>query len=159
LITAKDFDDSVKKRMEIYRNHAGGSPIKAYVNIGGGTVSAGRRIGKKMFRPGLNLRPPRGVKGVDGVMPRLAQEGVAVVHLIQIVELAERYGLPIAPKTMPEPGEGNIFKGPHYNKWLAVSVLVVIILSLYGFIRSDIGFRLLQTNYRRSDGGYPEPAI
>lgn len=159
LIQAADFTASIDRRMQIYRKHAGRSPVKAYVNVGGGTVSVGRSLGKKLFRPGLNRRLPGRLQRVDGVMPRFVSQGVPVVHLVQIAQLAERYGLPVAPATLPEVGEASIFVGLNYNKWLAAVVLIVILGSLYGFIRSDVGFRLLRVTARRKDRDYPEPMI
>ena len=38
--------------MDLYTRSAEGKPIKAYINVGGGTVSVGKNIGKLMFRPG-----------------------------------------------------------------------------------------------------------
>ena len=85
---------------------------------------------------------------LDGVMPRLSKEGVPVIHLINIVDLAERFGLPAPPdpanREMIEPGQGAVFRGLDYNKLLAAVVLALVVLGLFGFIRSDIGFRLLQ---------------
>lgn len=159
LIEAADFEHSIDDRMKIYRKQAGRNPIRAYINVGGGTVSVGRSLGKKMFHPGLNLRPPARIRRVDGVMPRFIQEGVPVIHFVEIPALADKYDLPIAPTTMPEVGEGTIFTGREYNKWLAGGVLAVILAALYGFIRSDIGFRLLRTRGRRKTEGHPEPMV
>ena len=159
LIPSVTFEQSVESRMRIYREAARGAPIKAYVNVGGGATSVGRTVGKKMFHPGLNMQPPGRVASIDGVMPRFVNEGVPVIHLIQIHELAERYGLPIAPLTMPQVGEADVFSGADYNRWLAAAVLLAITVSLYLFIRSDIGFRLLQTGARRKEIGHPEPMV
>ncbi len=159
LLQAAEFTESIDQRIQLYQKHAGRLPIKAYVNVGGGTVSVGRSLGKKLFRPGLNRRPPGRLQRVDGVMPRLISRGVPVIHLVQIAELAERYGLPVAPPTMPEVGEAPVFVGLSYNRWLAAGALILIVGSLYGFIRSDVGFRLLRVTARRKDQEHPEPMI
>ena len=52
-----------------------------------------------------------------------------------------------------------MFEGVDYNKPLAFGILVVIIASLFGFIRSDIGFRLLQGGHARKQAGHPEPMV
>ncbi len=158
-VEAETFEENVADRIQTYHTLAGGSPIKAYINVGGGAVSVGRTAGKKMFRPGLNLRPPGRIQQIDGVMARFISEGIPVIHLIQIQDLAERYGLPIAPVTKPEVGVGDVFRGEDYNRLLAGGVLLAITLSLYAFIRSDIGFRLLQSSGRRKDPGHPEPMV
>jgi poly-gamma-glutamate system protein len=159
LIEVADFTQSINQRMQLYQKYAGRAPISAYVNVGGGTVSVGRSVGKRLFRPGLNQRPPGRLQRVDGVMPRFISQGVPVIHLVQIPQLAERYGLPIAPTTIPEVGEASVFFGSDYNKWLAAGMLIMVLGSLYGFIRSDVGFRLLRATRRQKDPGYLEPMI
>jgi poly-gamma-glutamate system protein len=156
----EDFLANINERMELYENAAEGKPIKAYINVGGGTVSVGRNIGKLMFRPGLNRRPPRHVRGIDGVMPRFINSGVPVIHLVHINALADRYTLPLEPATMPSIGTGGVFKGIDYSKPLVFGVLAFILLSLYGFIRSDVGFRLLRASQRsRKTDSPPEPMV
>ncbi len=159
MLKADSFEQSIQRRMEIYRKQAGRDPIRAYINVGAGTVSVGRSLGKRMFQPGLNLRPPAKIKQVDGIMPRFIQEGIPVIHMEEIRRLADQYGLPTAPTAMPEVGQGSIFEDHAYNKWIAGAVLAVIVAALYAFIRSDIGFRLLGTHTRRNGHGHPEPMV
>lgn len=164
LISAPDFTGAVDERIKLMRNEADRQGIKCYVNVGGGAVSAGSSVGKKMFDEGLSMRPPvRMPPELDGVMPRLSKQGVPVIHLVQIVDLAERFGLPVAPqpdqRELIQPGQGAVFEAIDYNKWLAVGVLAAIVASLFGFIRSDIGFRLLQGGHTRKAAGHPEPMV
>ncbi len=159
VLEATSFEESIDERLAIYRRRAGPNPIKLYVNVGGGMVSIGRSLGKRLYHPGLNLRSPRHLRRIDGVAPRLSEDGVAVIHLIQIAELAERYGLQIAPTVFPEIGEGDVFAGEDYNDLLVGVTLAVILISLYGFIRSDVGFRLLRVTTPKRDRGHPEPMV
>ncbi len=153
------FEDNVAKRMDIYRQGAQGQPIKCYINIGGGAVSVGRSRGKHMLKPGLNQRPTLRLGEIDGVMQEYLTQGVPVIHLVQVVDLAERYGLPIEPLSFPEVGEANVFKGIDYNKFLVAAVLAIILGCLYGFIRSDIGFRLLSGPKSKVKDARPEPMV
>lgn len=155
----EDFLQNIDDRMKLYRKAAEGRPIKAYVNVGGGTVSVGKNIGKLMFRPGVNLKPPRHIRDIDGVMPRFMNEGVPVVHVIHVNTLAARYQLPLEPVTAPEIGEGGVFKTIEYSKPLALGVLAFILLCLYGFIRSDVGFRILKGSQRSKRDAPPEPMV
>jgi len=56
LLHVKNFQDSIEQRMVIYREQAGDRPIKVYISIGGGTTSVGTRVGKRLFKPGLNFQ-------------------------------------------------------------------------------------------------------
>jgi hypothetical protein len=155
-----DFMANVDDRMELYKDKAEGKPIKAYVNVGGGMISTGKNIGKLMFRPGTNLRPPRNIREIDGVMPRFAHEDVPVIHVVHVNALANRYLLPLEPAEAPDVGEGGVFMGIDYSKPLVVGVLAFILMSLYGFIRTDVGFRILRSSQgSRQRDTQPEPMV
>ncbi len=72
MIQDEEFTDSIDTRMKIYKEHAEGRAIKAYINIGGGTVSVGRSVGKKLYEPGLNLTATPEAMQIDSVMTRFA---------------------------------------------------------------------------------------
>ncbi len=45
-----------------------------------------------------------------GVLSRMADRGIPVISLLNVKELALRYGLPIDPVPLPAPGEGELFR-------------------------------------------------
>ncbi len=154
-----DFEANIQRRMEIYRHHAHSAPIKCYVNVGGGAISVGRSIGKKLFEPGLNRRPPAHLARADGVMARFIKEGIPVVHMVRITQLAEAYGMEIAPTSAPVIGDSAVFERTGYSSVVCVIVLLVILGTFQGFIRSDIGFRLLHGGGAKKESGHPEPMV
>ncbi len=141
-IASTTLTDSIDRRMQIYREAAGGKQIKAYINVGGGAASVGRTVGKKAYRPGLNLTPPAGAAQIDSVITRFAKEGRPIVHLVEVTQLAEQFGLPIAPSSTPEAGAGAVFVQTPYNRWLAATVLATVVLAIRGFVFADLGQRL-----------------
>jgi poly-gamma-glutamate system protein len=144
LIDSKSLADAIEQRMRIYERVAHGRPIKAYVNIGGGSASVGTHLGKKLFKPGLNLYPPRESAQVDSVMLRFSRRGVPVVHITRIATLVERYDLDPAPTKIPPVGQGNVFVREGYNRWLAGGGIVAILLAMLAFLRLDVGQRILR---------------
>lgn len=167
-IVAEDisFTAHIDARMALYDEKAGANPVAVYINVGGGSVSTGKSLGKTFFQPGLNLRvneriPPE----ADGVMARFIQRGVPLIHMIQIPQLAERYlstshpPTDIPPMVKPNVGDGAIYQQRDYSKLGAAVLLALIVISLFGFIRSDIGFRLLQGGRSRKQPGHPEPMV
>jgi poly-gamma-glutamate system protein len=150
-IDAKSLTDGIEQRMRIYDAKAGSKPIKAYINVGGGTASVGTHVGKKQFKPGLNLEPPPGDGLVDSVMLRFAQRGVPVIHLTNLELLAKQYGFPQEPKGLPPVGEGKVFVKAEHNRWIAGGGLLAILAAMLAFLRLDIGARLLQSAVRRKD--------
>jgi len=111
LIRCQHEQQCVARRMALYRQHARGAPIKAYVNVGGSRTSVGGPDVKRAFRPGLNLRLPPAAESFESVMVKLARRGVPVIHVSRVVQLARRHGLPIKPQRTPRPGTGAVFVG------------------------------------------------
>ncbi len=138
--------DRVRERVRVYYEAAGDREIKAYINVGGGTVSVGTKVGKHKFEPGVNTRPPRGMENLPpSVIGAFLKTGVPGIHITQIVDLAEEYGLEIAPRTTPEVGTGDIFQKRQPNRWLAGIVTALILLSLFVIARAPWGTRMLRT--------------
>jgi poly-gamma-glutamate system protein len=160
-INAKNYNDSLDQKMVIYREKAGDSPIKVYISIGGGTTSVGTRVGKRLFRPGLNFREPSNLMPIDSVMSRFIDQGIPAIHLVKVEELAGRYGLPTQPfNKVPGVGQGEVFRREEYNYWLTAGVLTMIILCLVAFVRLDWGFRILGSSFlREKSDSHPEPMI
>jgi poly-gamma-glutamate system protein len=142
LLQAKSLADSLAQRLALYDAAAAGAPVKAYVNVGGGATSVGTHIGKHLFKPGLTLASPAGTPLVDSVMQRFAARGVPVVHLSGIVHLAQRAHLPLAPRTLPPLAIGPLFEAPAYSRLLAAVALAIIVATMVGFLRLDLGRRL-----------------
>ena len=139
-------EDRVRERMRVYYEAAGDRAIKAYVNVGGGTVSVGTKVGKKKFNPGVNARLPKGIEDMPpSVLGAFLESGVPGIHVTRIIDLAERYGLEIAPRTVPEVGTGDIFQKRQPNRWLAGIVLALILMALFVIARAPWGTRMLRT--------------
>jgi len=154
----KSYLDGLEQRMAIYRDHAEQADIRAYINVGGGTTSVGTHVGKHLFRPGLNRRAPRGAN-IDSVMIRFASRGLPVIHLTQITELCQRYGLPPAPTQIPPLGEGKIFSREVYNLYLAGGVLAGLVIMLFAFLRTDWGYRLFPAHRNDDTSARPEQMV
>ena len=138
--------DKVLERLQLYRDAAGERPIKAYVNVGGGTVSVGTRVGKKKFLPGINRRPPKGIEELPpSVIGAFLEADVPAIHVTRIIDIAERHGLEIAPKRTPEVGQGDVFQKRQPNRILAAAVLGLIVFALTLIARAPWGTRLLHT--------------
>jgi poly-gamma-glutamate system protein len=136
----------VRERMRVYYEAAGDRSIKAYVNVGGGTVSVGTKVGKRKFNPGLNTRPPKGIEDMPpSVLGAFLESGVPGIHVTRIIDLAETYGLEIAPRTTPDVGTGDIFQKRQPNRWLAGIVLALILMTLFVIARAPWGTRMLRT--------------
>jgi poly-gamma-glutamate system protein len=145
LIEPENYAESVAERMAIYRDHAGGKPIRAYLNVGGGTSSVGTRRSKFAFQPGINRRTPPRAALIDSVMARFLDEDIPVIHFLQVNRMAERFGLPVSPQVIPPVGTGQVFLQRRYNPVLAAGGLFVVLAALVLFVRSGRGRLALQS--------------
>ncbi len=145
-LAVENYADSVEKRMKVYEKFAAGKPIAAYINIGGGTVSVGTSVGKKMFSAGLNTAVPGGKNpSVDSMLMRFASDGIPVIHLTKFSGLARKWDLPVGPRTPQKAGEGPAFIVEGYNRIMAAVVLAFIVLLMIAFVRMDWGYRIFST--------------
>ncbi len=158
-IDSRSLKNAIDQRMDIYDEYAGKRPIKAYINIGGGTASVGTHVGKKQLAPGLNLSRPRGGRLVDSVMLRFLDRDIPVIHITSIVTLARRYGLAVEPRKMPRIGESSVFIKAEYNRWLTAAGILAILASMFAFIRWDVGLRLLRHSAKTRTQAQPEQMI
>ncbi len=101
-----DLASNVNQRMDVYHQAAQQSSIGAFVNIGGGWANLGIDASVLAAPPGLMSLESLPEEGRRGVIHQMQAEGVPVIHLLNIRELAQRYGLPWDPSPLPRPGEG-----------------------------------------------------
>jgi hypothetical protein len=134
---------SIDQRMRIYEA-ADSSPIKAYVNVGGGIASTGGSDVKRQYQPGLNRTVPPEVLATDSVMARFAGQGIPVIHLGQVRALARRYGFPVAPTEMPAVGIGRPFHRQAPSRSLAAAGLLLILGLMQATVLTDWGHRMAQ---------------
>lgn len=158
-LRAASYAASVDERMKIYKERAGGRPIKAYINVGGGTSSVGTRIGKRLFNPGINRSAPLDASEINSVMTRFVLDGTPVIHLVKIAQLADRYGFPLSITEMPSVGQGRIFSRRGYNVWLAGGVVLGVLVLMMAFVRRDWGFRILKVAARREGRKPPQQMV
>lgn len=159
LLDFESIKENIDGRMDIYLRESQGKRIAAYINVGGGIVSVGSLKGKALYRPGLNRKPSSTALSVDSVMTRFALEGIPIIHMIRINDLADKYGLPRSPTVMPSVGEGDIFIKEQYNLYLTGAVLFVLLIILYLFLKLDIGYRIFSGSRIPETPKHPEPMV
>ena len=159
MLETANYAESVEKRMAIYSEYSSDADIAVYINVGGGTTSVGTKVGKRMFKPGLNRSIPRGDVDIDSVMTRFVLDGVPVIHLSKIHVLAERFGLPLQPVVTPKIGEGKIFYKKVHSYGLTAVVLFVIVGLLVAFIRMDWGYRFFSSGRKETYSSHPEHMV
>ncbi|RUO61701.1 poly-gamma-glutamate system protein [Pseudidiomarina marina] len=122
LIEPANYQEAVADRIAIFREYSAERSYKAFVNVGGGATIVGPPGIDDMFKSGLQKDAPSRAFAVDTVMGYFLQEEIPGVHFIGIKNLANRYGLPIAPVESVPVGNGGIYSATVYNRWLAIAL-------------------------------------
>jgi len=128
-------DESVAKRIALYADYANGRPVKAYVNIGGGSASTGPPSIDQYFQPGLITSAVPKAFAVDSVTGHFLKQGVPVLNFSGIATIARRYGLPLTPQTAQPIGSGGVYKTLAYRQWLAGFWVVLLLALIYAVTR------------------------
>lgn len=86
---------AITARMNLYARAAGSRPISLYVNVGGTQSSLGTSDQIGRLPNGLLRRLPSSRASEHGVMQRMAERGIPVLHLLDIKGLAVKWGIPL----------------------------------------------------------------
>ena len=89
------FEDAVQQRLSAYRRAANGRAIVLYVNVGGTSASLGESPAVLRLKSGFVAPAPFDRSDRRGVMARFAEQGVRVLTLLNVRDLAVRWGIPL----------------------------------------------------------------
>ena len=126
-----NLEESVAKRIALYSEFAEGDPIRAYINIGGGSASTGPPSIDHYFEPGLITSAQPRAFAVDSVTGHFLKQGVPVLNFSGIATIARRYGLPQTPLAAQPIGSGGVYNIQNYRRWLAALWIGIILALIY----------------------------
>ncbi|MBL7073792.1 poly-gamma-glutamate system protein [candidate division KSB1 bacterium] len=144
LIHNKSLEENIEERLRIYRKLAGKRGIKVYINVGGGAGSLGHSINGRLIRSGVTKNLEMKNYPLKGAMIRLAEQGIPLIHILNINRIVSEYGLPIAPVPLPEVGEGKIFADEKYDPRVTWAALLILLSALGGVVYSGHRVHRLQ---------------
>jgi poly-gamma-glutamate system protein len=90
------FEGAIRERLSAYRRRANGRPMVLYVNVGGTSASLGESPAVLSLKSGFVRPGPFDRSERRGVMARFAEQGVRVLTLLNVRDLAVRWGIPLA---------------------------------------------------------------
>jgi poly-gamma-glutamate system protein len=90
--------DALRRQAVFERN----GPVAAFINVGGALTSLGWVPEAAKLGTGLLRRIPATRDAKRGLIFRYFETGVPVIHLLNVVRLAERHALPVDPVPLPE---------------------------------------------------------
>jgi poly-gamma-glutamate system protein len=129
-INEEFLENSIQSRIAVYDSLKKKDQIKAFINVGGGISSIGSTENVQFIPSGLSNTLPMKNFPTRGVIIRMAEKNIPIIHLLNINQLAHQYGLPISPSPLPQPGEGEIFIQKRYSVILTTVLTVFLIASI-----------------------------
>jgi poly-gamma-glutamate system protein len=156
-INEEFIEKSISRRIDIYNYYKKNNRIKAYINVGGGIASLGSTENAEFIPSGLIESLSIKNFPSKGVIIKMAEKNIPIIHLLNITQLAEKFGLPVSPKPIPEPGSGEIFIKRQYNILLTIGVtgfmsLIILAVFLMEKKRHRLGTEeVVKHNYAKQD--------
>ena len=129
-INEEHLESSIQKRIDIYNKQRKKDKIKTFINVGGGISSIGSVENGKFIPGGLSISLPMINYPVRGLIIYMAEKNIPIIHLLNVNQLAQKYGLPINPIPVPRPGEGEIFIQKRYSVILTSGVTLFLIIAI-----------------------------
>jgi poly-gamma-glutamate system protein len=87
------FDEAVRARLEVFDAARAGRPIAAFVNVGGTEAALGRSTAILKLHNGWLDRAPFDSSPGRGLVARMVERGVPVLHILNVRDLAVRWGI------------------------------------------------------------------
>ena len=144
VLECDSFESAIDERMKLFAGAIGNNELRdgyvAYINVGGGAASVGGTVGNDLWGSGV-VAPKRLSQieePIDSVAARFLADGVPLINMINVVHVAQKHGLAIAPIVRPAVGEGNVYASRRYRKPLALTGILLIILATSLVVRPPV---------------------
>lgn len=139
-IYEENIETNLEKRSSFYHDEAGEKHIKCFVNIGGASINHGHIAASINFPNGLVTKYQNASDlASSGMIFKFLAEGIPVIHLLNIKDLAIKNDIAIDPVPIPEIGKGGVYYLIDYNKSLIITVLLLIFIGFLALLLKRIG--------------------
>lgn len=128
----------VRKRLALFDQALGGQRPAAFINVGGSLTSLGDGPEGHRIPAGLLKKIPAVRNPERGIIFRMGERSVPVIHLLKIKSIAAQYGIPIDPSPL---SAGTPVKNPmtgRYSIPLAAAGLALMIVLLIFLRKADL---------------------
>lgn len=105
-----DFEANIRARMALYQEQG---PIRCFIGVGGNLTTTGTS-GETVSYGLIPAGKIRAVAQNSGLVQRYNNQGLPVLHLLNIKQLVADYGLAYDPETLPQPGESAVYYAASY---------------------------------------------
>lgn len=93
LVRAASLPDAVAERLLVLERAGAGRPLRLFVNVGGTSASLGRSQAILRLRSGWLPPQPFDIGAERGLVARMVERGVPVLHVLNVRDLAALWGI------------------------------------------------------------------
>ncbi|HEX7344872.1 MAG TPA: poly-gamma-glutamate system protein, partial [bacterium] len=136
-IEGKSLEENMDVRRQIYREQAQGKSYAVFINVGGGLAALGSAETAALIPPGLNIQYYQMNYPARGILFDFWEQAIPVIHLLNVDEIALKYGLPRSPVPLPSVGLGKVFTVERYNLTIATISAIILFSVLSGIVLLD----------------------
>lgn len=128
-ISIRDYKENLEYRMNEINKMV--PNMKLFINVGGNIVSMGLDEEAYIYNNGLikpNYLSAYDIKGnieKKGLIEHYLEEGIPVVHMLNLKSIALKYDLPYDPTTTIDVGSGSIYFEKDYR--LSIPIITIIV--------------------------------
>jgi len=116
----------IHTRLALYEKELGTNKPAAFLNTGGPLTSLGKLSETRLLPTGLLLKLPASKSPEKGIIAKMVDQGVPVIHLLNIRKIARQYGLPVDPIPLPPIPDGRVMRPQKYSLPLALMGLILL---------------------------------
>ncbi len=116
----------IHTRLVLYAKEFGTKKPAAFLNTGGPLTSLGHVSETRLLPTGLLMKLPASNDPGKGIIARMVEQGVPVIHLLDIRKIARQYGLPVDPVPLPPIPDGKVMRPQKYSLPLVLVGLILL---------------------------------
>jgi len=120
----------IQRRWAVYQASLGSRRPAAFISVGGPLTSLGNSREAAKIPGGLLSKIPNSHHPERGLIFRMAEKGIPVIHLLGIKKIARQYGIPADPLSPPPFAAGKGIRKGGYSAPLALAGLASLLLIL-----------------------------
>lgn len=128
----------IRERLALYDQAFSGRKPAAFINVGGSLTSIGDGPESYHIPAGLMNKVPAVSNPERGIIFRMGERGVPVIHLLKIKSIAAQYGIPIDPSPLLAETPVKTPTTGRYSIPLAAASLALMILLLIFLRKADL---------------------
>ena len=105
--------------------------ISCFINVGGNTTSLGKGEASFYFGQGLLTGKTIPVTDRSGLIEIYRNQGIPVIHLLNLKKLTADYGMAYDPVLLPPKGTSSLYVKSSYNP---IAIILSLGISIFGLI-------------------------